>query len=143
VRGRSTILALLVAAITVAGCEPTGPAGRSFDGVFPPTRLVNQLPVRVVDTTGLVLAVATADDIGAPEGVSTVSDQPDAIAVAWLGGACDDRVDIAFEGAVGAIALTVQTARSGTCRLIGIERVIVLHLTEAIDPSSVSLTVLP
>lgn len=139
----------LVAAIVGIGCEPAPQrAIRTFDGVFAPRGgfgelQVRAVPIRIVDGTGLVQSVAIAKDPAALEGVRLVPDRPDAIEFHWTGGACDDRVEVTIQGAPGDILLTIRTARSGACRLIGIDRGIELQLSQRVDPTTVSMRVDP
>ena len=144
----SRILAIaLASSIAGIGCEPTPtPAGRAFDGVFPARAggalEVPELPIRVEDRSGLVEAVAFVND-PILQGIRAVPDRPNAIAVGWTGGACDHRVAVTVEGVAAAVRVAIRTEIGGACRAIGIPRSIELQFSEAIDPTTVSMSVAP
>ena len=145
----SRILAVaLAAAIAGTGCEPApAPAGRAFDGVFPARAggalQVPALPIRVEDRSGLVQAAAFVND-PILQGIGAVPDRPNAIAVGWTGGACDHRVAVTIEGVAAAVRVAIRTEiADGACRAIGIPRSIELQFREAIDPTTVSMSIAP
>jgi hypothetical protein len=108
------------------------------------------LPVEVRDVSGLVRAVS-ADDAGVPiefvgrGGVANPPGRPDALAVGWTGGACDQRVDLAVSrGAEGRLHLELGTdVAPGACIDIGIPRSLVLVLAQPVPADEAILDFLP
>ena len=139
---RRWILIVLLVSAGLAGCSPDNESRpRAIDGAFPPTGELPLLPFRVSDQTGLIRAIAVVRSDDVHDGVSQVTGRPDALHLQWVGGLCDRRVLIVFEQQAGGPAFTVDTeADFGGCRLMGIQRSLVIEFTQPIDASTVSVS---
>ena len=112
-----------------------------IDGAFPPLGDISELPFRVADHTGLMRGVSVVDPGDVDETVSQVPGRDDAIYVTWLGGMCDRRVLVDFDGTVNGYAVNIKTERNfGGCVLAGIRRKLMFEFTEPVDASAVSVS---
>lgn len=105
------------------------------DGTYP-------LPVMLLDGTGLVTGlVAPAAGVPAFEsGVTNANGKPDRLLYTWLGGACDTLTKLTFERSASGFRLRAETETSGGyCILIGLNREVVITLSEPVDARSVVL----
>ena len=135
------ILAFLLVTAGLSGCSADSePRPRAIDGAFPPTAELPQLPFRVTDQTGLIQGIAVVDPGDIPEGVSQVPGRDDALFLEWLGGLCDRRILVAFAHQADGPVFTVKTeADFGGCRLMGIQRSLVIEFMQPVDAATVSL----
>jgi hypothetical protein len=131
--------------ILVGGCDRFA-AGRTYELVLQQPEAFEELPVRVVDSTGLVSDVAVRDAEVLPPfdgrgGLSSPPGRPNELLVQWVGGACDERVEIAVSrGGEGRLHLELQTApASQDCDAIGVGRAVWLVLLGPVDPSEANL----
>jgi hypothetical protein len=148
---RRLIAGLLVILIVAAGLV-------AMSGVLDPRpRFSVQLPggeshssigVELRDATGLVTAMeagappAPEDfDIRAGGTVENAPGRASVLVVRWLGGACDDRVDMAFERVESAhvLAMHIDTGFDLGCIAMGVARTVAIDLSTAIDARDVTI----
>ena len=130
---------LLLSAVLLAGCSMLPPPA-GIQLTIPATSEVRALPVTVVDIVGIIRE-ATPTTLGIPADLSTgttvlaVAGRDDAVVVAWLGGACDDRA-IVTVGEVGdRYQATVESRSSAMgCSAAGIFRAVLMSLTRPLGP---------
>jgi hypothetical protein len=131
---RALVIAL-VAATTLGGCTTFS---RQFAYSFPANGNLPELPVVLTDATASVTSVGAAPAGFQPivnDGFSTVANNPNAIVVHWLGGACDASIAITADGSNN-VDFTVTTAtKPGGCDAIGIPRAVLIQLSRPADPS--------
>ena len=104
----------LVATVLVVACQPEG---RIFQITL--TGSDAQLPVAMTDATGLVTGISEAAVESATTGndpaVRADEDDPDALILTWLGGACDQDTAVWFGPQHGAYVLNLAIhEKSGT-----------------------------
>jgi hypothetical protein len=154
-RGRVAAVGILVA-LLVAAC---GPSGTRFTTVFPArdgdqdgTVDLQALPVTLIDQTGTVTGIqATEYDFEEWDGdlarglAKPFLDRPEAIQVAWMGGACEDSVRLVLTSdGTGGVTLAIRADNGfgilgGGCPAIGIGRTIVIGFVSRVDASSVDV----
>jgi hypothetical protein len=102
---------------------------------------------------GGTFAVTVRDETGSidnveidPVGVAAVAPtanppgQPNVLLVAWTGGACDRRTDIAVRGAAPALTLTIATTVApGECDAIGVEHTVRLTSSQPLPAAGVTV----
>lgn len=133
--------AFLALALVLAGCLPE--LSRTIDTTFPPFGEIEALPVRLVDRTGLAMAIEVAADEGRIEPVENQPGRPNVLIATWLGGMCDHQVTLTFESTDQGYRLTERTDRSDSCLLAGISRTVVIHLSQPVPASLVTLESAP
>jgi hypothetical protein len=147
VRGSIAALALAVALpVGLAACAPAeGEPTSAFELVLPPPpgsdehvgplTVVVHAPEGVLDGIGLADQV-DVDDLGAATNVKAVPGRPDALRVGWMGGECDDRVEMVLDPSAGAMRIHATTSHGlvMSCSAVGILRAIELDLVAPIDP---------
>jgi hypothetical protein len=144
--GRSAVIAAMVTGVVVAtlGCSLVQ---RTYEVTFPARNNgglgIDALPVRLVDSTGLIIGFQQAspgpDQRGWLEGVAVFPGDPPALVFTWLGGACDRDVSMTVGGTASSLLVTIQTNReAGGCRLVGITRSVLLELNAVVDPANVT-----
>lgn len=115
-----------------------------FDVEFPAMGDIAALPVTIRDGTGRVVS---AEPMRAGAGADVVSRDPDranALVIAWTGGMCDVRAEVAVVQVGPEIHFGVNTERAdGPCRLAGITRAISVGFDGPVDPSIVSVVASP
>jgi hypothetical protein len=142
IAGRSIAAVMLaMLAITVAGCSLFGSV-TTFGFAFPANGNIAALPVTVSDATGTVVSADQAPAGFLPvvdEGFSTVIENPNAIVVHWIGGACDASVAMSVRD-TGTITVHVATTRKpGACDLLGVSRAVLMQFSHPIDASRTSV----
>ena len=132
------VIALTVTAAVLVGCiAGDEPSPRVIDGAFPPRVDLPALPFRVTDRTGLIRAVAAVNPGDVIEGVSQVPGRDDALYLLWIGGACDRQVHLVFDWqAEPTLELTTEHDLGG-CRMVGIDRNLMIEFTRPVDAATV------
>jgi len=126
---------LLMAGV-VAACVLLPSHG--LQATFPATAKIDALPVTLDDQTGLVVRIGVPAPIDVPANqVAGVPGHPNAIAVGWLGGACDHAVLFTLRRDGERLWLDQRVDESDRCILIGISRSVVIELSTPVDPQSV------
>jgi endonuclease/exonuclease/phosphatase (EEP) superfamily protein YafD len=131
--------------IVEASFADTSPrvADRRFEETFPAQGDIKALPIVVTDRTGLIRSIELQPGNAPEDGISVMPARPSSLVVSWLGGMCDERVDVAF-GTFGPSArVAVSTKRAGGCLLAGIGRSVILNLDRPIDPRIVEFEEVP
>lgn len=118
---------------------------RYVDPRYPPVE------VAILDPTGVTVTAREVRDDDpvverpdSPDGHAWVTGQPGdatSIRLGWLGGLCDRHVTITVDS-VDSI-LVAGSARASACRLMGIDREVVLTFREPVDASIIDLSVMP
>ena len=142
-RGRTGFCGLVVAvAIALGACEgelePADP--HSWTAVFPAMGAVKALPVAVADQTGVVIGVELSNGFASfQEGANAVAGRPNALAIGWVGGACDRQVAITVTKS-GRWTVAIQTAQAaGACILVGFSRDVILMTRQPVDAAAVDV----
>ena len=137
---RHTLVLILAVAALLATCSVTA---RKFDLTFPAADNLAELPVVVTDETGLVGAVEVVR-IDPPQvlarGFVTIAGRPNAVAVHWVGGACEASVAITVSGSDQLTFAVATTSGPGTCDAIGIQRAVRIDLGRPVDTSKTTVT---
>ncbi len=118
-------------------------ADGKFEDEFPALGEIKALPISIVDRTALVNAVDLGVGGAVEDGVAAVPGRPSSLEVSWLGGMCDERVDIAIVSFGPIIKVAVRTERAGGCLLAGITRSVILHLDHPIDARIIEFEEIP
>ncbi len=133
--GIARMLAISITAALLAGCSLLPPPA-GIQLTIPVTADVAALPVTVVDHAGIVGGAAPgapANDAPFETTVRAVPGRDDAVAVHWIGGACDDRTIITIDPDADRYRVTIETQSSATgCNASGIFRTVVLTLAEPV-----------
>ena len=137
-------VALASLAAMVVGCSLLGP--RTFELTLPH----NEVPllVRMTDTTG------TVDRLELPAGnipqavigkeiVVGLDGRPDALAIGWLGGMCDQAVDIELRAGSAPMLTLREERRMGGCELTGLSRFVIVVFNTPVDARQFRLEVVP
>lgn len=100
----------------------------------------NELPVSLLDRTGLVTGIeALQGDAAFEDGISDAVEGTGLI-YSWSGGACDSRTLLTFERVGDRFQLLTLTETTGDmCILIAIGRRIAIHLSEPMPAGSVTV----
>ena len=137
--------AVLLGVVCVAGaCGP-----RSFVAEFPAFAdsfgQVLPMPVAFTDHTGLVLAIAAgAPAKGRDSGASPVNDDPLALELAWVGGACASRATMSMQQVQGRYVVAIREENPGACRVAGspgVQRVLLVKLSRQVSPHDFDVNV--
>ena len=136
-------LALLALAATLGACGLATEIGTRSWNMTATSQDGTENTITVTDRSGRVLNVdfTPADAGSILGGVSVVPGTPNALDVAWTGGACDrmTQLDIAAVGA--GLAVTVDIQDDGTeCDAIGLPQVVRLTFAEPVAPAMVRVT---
>jgi hypothetical protein len=141
------LVVLIVAVGLVVMSGALDPRAR-FSVQLPGGENHSSIGVELRDATGLVTAIEPGSPPG-PEGFDfraggTVENAPEEASVLvmrWLGGACDDRVDMAFERVESAYVLAMHTDTGFDlgCIAMGVARTVVIDLSTAIDARDVTI----
>jgi hypothetical protein len=126
----------LLIAVVVAACALLPPHG--LQATFPASARIEALPVTLDDQTGLVVRIGVPAPMDVPANhIAGVPGHPNAIAVGWLGGACDHAVRFTLRRDGERLWLDQRVDQSDRCILIGISRSVVIELSAPVDPLSV------
>lgn len=69
--------------------------------------------------------------------MQAVAGRADAVVLAWMGGACDDRAIVTIEQAGDRYRVTVESQTSAMgCSAVGISRAVLLSLTQPVGPDA-------
>ena len=126
--------AALVVAL-VAGCSvlPPLPPPAGIQVTIPLSDSAKALPVTVVDHAGIVRAAAPGAPVNGEStdtSIQAIPGRDDAVRLAWIGGACDDRTIITVDRIDAGFTVGLETPSSaGVCPAVGIFRSVVLELT--------------
>ena len=137
---RHALLSILAVAVLLVGCSLTA---RKFDLSFPAADNLAELPVVVTDETGLVgtIEIVRIDPPPVlPRGFVTIAGHPNAVAVHWVGGACEASVAITVSGSDQLTFAVAITAGPGACDAMGIQRAVRIDLGRPVDVSRTSVT---
>jgi hypothetical protein len=106
----------------------------------------SSIGVELRDATGLVIAIEAGevtdfDDVRPGGTVENPPGQMNVLVVRWLGGACDDRAELALAPAADGYALSLETVRKlGLgCTGAGVPRAVNVILSRGVDASTVSV----
>jgi hypothetical protein len=107
------------------------------------------IPLTVTDSSGLVANVTLdvpPDATMPPLYPGLVAVNPagrrDVLVLGWLGGVCDERIDVAIGASAepGGLDISLtESSRASTCVLIGIGHTVTLWLTSEVDAAAVDL----
>ncbi len=119
---------------------PASTPGAVFDTISVMPDGQNELPISLLDQTGLVTGIeALPADGGFEDGVEDAVEGTGLI-YSWTGGACDSRTLLTFERTESGFRLLTLTETTGDlCILIAIGRRIAIHLSEPIDAATVTV----
>ncbi len=97
---------------------------------------MRRVPARfaAVLATAAVAVVNPGDVI---EGVSQVPGRDDALYLLWIGGACDRQVHLVFDWQAAPTLELATDHDFGGCRMIGIDRNLMIEFTRPVDASTV------
>ena len=114
--------------------------GATFTTIVTAPQGKNPLPVVLLDATGLVTALQSAEPAAPPgEGIH-LADGGTTIRYEWVGGACDERAELKLERVGDAIRLSAKTIDTGqACILIGIYRHVLIRLRLPIEEGQLQL----
>ena len=145
IAGVLLVLMIVVGFVAISGVLDSRPR---FTVRLPGGQSHSSIGVELRDATGLVTAV----ELGPPPGpedfdfraggtVENVPGQASVLVVRWLGGACDDRVDMAFERVEAAYVLAMHTDTGFDlgCIAMGVARTVAIDLSTAIDARDVTI----
>jgi hypothetical protein len=134
-------LVAAIAAVLLAGCTllppPAGiqvviPGGSEIPG----GPQIPALPVTIVDHADIVRDVSPGvpvADVSAEQPVHAVPGREDAVALAWLGGECDDRAIITIDADGDRYRVTIESQSLATsCSAVGIIRTLLVELTKPV-----------
>jgi hypothetical protein len=121
------VLAAVLAALLLASCSVLLPA-RTFTVVIEGEGNLQPVTVQLVDETGTVTGIALAEPgfVPAPDVIQAVDGQPNAVAIGWVGGACDRQVDIEFRANTIPTFTVATRVADGACDLMGVLRGVVI-----------------
>ena len=112
------------------------PGGESFGSIA----------VELRYATGLVTAIEAGEMSGLREietgsAVENVPGRPRVLVVRWIGGACDDRTELALTPDPDGYTLSMHTVAQIVlgCTALGVARIVNLELSAEIDATSVSI----
>jgi len=141
-RARSSLLALVLGVVAVAGCSAAESSPRAIDGVFPIFRPRADVPYKVADHVGIVRAASLVDPGAVQDGITPVPGRNDAIYVAWASGVCDRWVLIRLLGTSHGRGLRVTTGRElGGCALDQPRHVLLIEFRGPIDARALAFSV--
>jgi hypothetical protein len=128
---------LCLATLLLAGCSLL--ERPPFETTLPALNDLPPLPVRLIDNSGTITALeAPILQPGPPPGgpldnfAVAVPGRPNRVFVVWLGGLCDERVDIEYTGGDTTFTITTLSAQGG-CRLAGIRRSVIVTFASPIS----------
>ena len=137
-------------AALLGGCAVFG--ARSY-AVTLPAEAPDSFPIeaRLVDQAGVTTGLEFVPRIAPVEGlargavrVEPVAGRPNVVALTWVGGACDELVDMELRGGGSIeITLTTVTKGGGGCGLVDIPRTVVVVFEQSVDPGDVAFEVEP
>ena len=138
------LLVLFTIAALVTSCALFA---RRFELAFRADGARDELPVIVVDETGMVTSVANVqrDPSQSPleRGMSSVPGSPNAVVVFWTDDPCDDSVTVTASGS-NSLTLAVVMTRSPTdCPAVLFDRAIRIELGRPVDFSRTTVTFEP
>jgi len=156
VRAVLVVLAMAMATILIRygppGARTFASEFSSIDGDPDGSIDIFKLPVALHDRTGLVTGFETRqpgpDDVSrfASSGEALAApDAPEALLVGWLGGACEDSVEISVTGSESHLDVSVKANRSFSlfgygCPSLGVPRRVLVGFLRPIDPTDVHVT---
>lgn len=139
-------LLLVSLAAAVAGCSEPSLPQRVLDVVIAQPVDAEALPVRVIDTTGLLAQVPTSPailelDFDGRGAAANPPGQPNVLAYHWIGGACDERAELLIRiGGERRLRLELTTFTTGEgCDAIGIGRSLTLTFAQPVEDDEVRL----
>lgn len=137
----SGAILLVLATILLAGCTLLARQPSTFDLTLPGVMNLRPLPVRLFDHAGTITRLELAVDgplrppaVGDDTFAIGVPGRPNAVFVAWLGGMCDEQVQIEYTGSDATFTVTT-TRQQGGCRLAGISRSVIVVFATPVDVS--------
>jgi hypothetical protein len=139
-RALGAVLLAAAAAVLLAGCSyfPRAP----FQLTLPEMNGDPPLPIRLIDHSNTITAVEVPTrDPGRPGGSESddfavaVPGRSNAVFLVWLGGRCDEQVDIEYTGGDRTFTLTTQHGQGG-CRLIGVIRSVIVVFGSPVDAAT-------
>jgi hypothetical protein len=140
VRFLRTLVAAIAAAL-LAGCTLLPPpAGIQVvipgESEIPGGPAIHALPVTIVDHADIVRGVGPGVPVGdvSPEHpVHAVPGREDVVALAWIGGECDDRTIITIDPDDDRYRVTIESQSLATsCSAVGIIRTLLVELTKPV-----------
>lgn len=139
-------LLLLLVTVLVAACG--GPSGSPM----PTPRLFRtvlshgdtpSVPVVLSDSTGLVTALGPQIDPRSDEREPALladPSEPNAFEITWLGGLCDEEIDLEFAPAEDGFTLRLNVHASGSCPAAGVSRGVRIVASRAIPLATIVVT---
>lgn len=145
-RRRAAILGFVVAVAAgmLAWSGALDPRPR-FEATLPGASSYGALPVLLRDGTGLVVRLRAADppaaDVANAGSIENPAAESTTLLVDWLGGACDDRVDMALErrGSEYLLEMRTDTGFDLGCVALGVRRTVAIELSTDVDAAAVTL----
>jgi endonuclease/exonuclease/phosphatase (EEP) superfamily protein YafD len=126
---------ILEAAFSVAHASPV------FEVTFEAFGDRAALPVAIEDRTGLLTAVEPTLLGDSMTPVRRHPDRPNTLVVSWVGGVCDERVQVAVVPVGPAVHVAVKS-HPNCALLAGVERSLALEFQLPLDPSLMTVEVL-
>ena len=129
--------------VLLAGCSLL--PGRQFAFSVPAEGARPAVPGILADTTGMVIKVDVVNDVAPPldKGMMTSPADPNAVVVHWVGGACDERIQIDVLPEGGTTIQVATTTQPGPCELIGLSRAVRIEFAAPVDLSRTSVRFTP
>ncbi len=142
VRLVAVLATLAVVATGLAACDVVRDVGARSWGQATTNQAGTEHTITVTDRSGRVAEVAFAPpDANLFEPVTVAPNTPNALDIAWTGGACDasTTVDIESFGAALEVAVAIQD-NGMPCDAMGLPQVIRLTFAGPLDPAMVKVT---
>ena len=145
IAGLLLVLLIVVGFVAISGVLDPRP---DFSVQLPGGESHSAIGVELRDASGLVTAMEPGltpgpedFDFRASGTVENAPGQASVLVVRWLGGACDDRVDMAFERVESAYVLAMHTDTGFDlgCIAMGVARTVAIDLSTAIDARDVTI----
>jgi hypothetical protein len=142
VRVLAVLAVVAVLASVVAACDVIREVGARSWGQATTNQAGTEHTITVTDRSGRVADVAFAPpDANLFEPVTVAPNTPNALDVAWAGGACDaaTTVDIASLGAALEVVVAIED-NGMPCDAMGLPQVVRLTFAGPVDPALVKVT---
>ena len=128
-------------AVVLAGCSFL--PGREFGFGFPANDNSPEVLGVLTDKTGAVIRVTTVMRVDpAPpidRGMMTFADEPNAVMAHWIGGACDENVEILVTPDGGTTITVSPNSRPEACDLAGVPRYVMIYFAGPVDVSRTTI----
>ncbi len=141
--GRRHVLAILILpAALLVGCDVVRQVGARSWSMAESNQAGTEHAITVTDRSGRVVDVAFAPpDANLFQPVTVAPNRPNALDVAWTGGACDATTTVDIDSLGAALEVAVAIEDNGMpCDAMGLPRVVRLTFAGPVDPGLVKVT---